>query len=212
MGTETLDGKEALVFWIPSRITKVWVDPQTHLPIRIEKGAGPIKRSFSDHESMVRQYGMWATTDFVFDAPLDDSLFSLTPPDDYQLAPVSAVPELASTTTVYAMMKFGYPLAQYAEDHQQQFPQDLSELKAYGIRDQDLVNPSRPEQSPGYVYLRPANMDHPEAIVMYEAYDQWDRGVYVLYLDMHARFLNDEARFLKELEQTKAWNAEASGQ
>ncbi len=209
IGLEMLDGKQAAVFRNQSRgNAKVWADPQTHLPIRIEMGYDTTPQGDPDRRPVAAKRGMDVITDFVFNAALDDSLFDLTPPAGYRLAPVSAEPLLARTTTMYALRKFAVPLLRYAAEHKEQFPKDLSELEPYGIAAQDLVNPARPEQSPGYVYIRPTSMKDPQLIVMYEGYDKWDRGVNVLYLDGHVEHVNDEPRFLKQLEFTKKQNAE----
>ena len=79
---EVLDGRKVNVFRVewneqvrkeargPCEPMKVWVDPQTKLPIRME----PMQQ---DAKAPVVMY------DFVFDQPLDPSLFSLDPPKDY---------------------------------------------------------------------------------------------------------------------------------
>jgi hypothetical protein len=59
-----------------------WVDPETKLPVRIEysnRGTGPM---MADSETV--------RSDIVFDAPLDESLFSTDPPEGYRdLAPIA---------------------------------------------------------------------------------------------------------------------------
>jgi len=81
---EVLDGRKANVFRVewnehvskeargPCEPMKVWVDPQTRLPIRME----PIEQ---DKKAPV------VMSDFVFDQPLDPSLFSLDPPEGYAI-------------------------------------------------------------------------------------------------------------------------------
>jgi hypothetical protein len=48
----------------------VWADQQTNLPVELTSVAGPIS---------------YTMTDIVFDVDLDESLFDLTIPDDYQV-------------------------------------------------------------------------------------------------------------------------------
>ncbi|UCG58886.1 MAG: hypothetical protein JSU70_05105 [Phycisphaerales bacterium] len=72
LGTVQIDGRQAVCFKI-SRENKeftVWADPDTALPIRIERTA---------------KEGLDKTilTNITFDVELDDELFDMTPPDDY---------------------------------------------------------------------------------------------------------------------------------
>ena len=187
IGTETLDGKQLMTFKNSCRNAKLWADPQTRLPVRIEMPRGAAKP------------GMDVITDFVFDTPLDDSLFSTAVPEGYRLMPVSAEPILARTTAAYALKKLAAPLLKYARDHNEQFPKALGELEPYGITARDLVNPGRPGQSPGYVYIRPSSRKGAMSIVVYEAYDRWDGGVNVLYMDGHVARINDESELKRQL-------------
>jgi hypothetical protein len=59
-----------------------WVDAKSKLPVRIEV----------EHRSTVPRHGQsrWVHSDFVFDAPLDESLFSTDPPEGYTNARESA--------------------------------------------------------------------------------------------------------------------------
>ncbi|MEN6450782.1 MAG: hypothetical protein ABFC96_09840, partial [Thermoguttaceae bacterium] len=85
---EMIEGRKANVFRVepneevrkqshglPCPAMKVWVDPSTKLPIRME----PIVQDPKDPMVMY---------DFVFDKPLDRSLFSLTPPAGYKVTTV----------------------------------------------------------------------------------------------------------------------------
>ncbi|MCX7425253.1 MAG: hypothetical protein NTW96_06465 [Planctomycetia bacterium] len=79
---EMIDGRKAHVFRVeppeavrtqgpfPAPPMEVWVDPETKLPIRME----PIGKEGE---------GQVVMDDFVFDKPLDPSLFSLDPPEGY---------------------------------------------------------------------------------------------------------------------------------
>jgi outer membrane lipoprotein-sorting protein len=55
---------------------RVWVDPKTKLPVRIEQ---------SEKDQAGREIAQLACTDFVFDAPLDAALFRMTPPEGYKV-------------------------------------------------------------------------------------------------------------------------------
>ena len=56
----------------------IWVDPGTKLPVRIEV-------TFRSANPMMGQSD-WVLSDFIWDAPLDRSLFSTTPPEGYKKA------------------------------------------------------------------------------------------------------------------------------
>jgi outer membrane lipoprotein-sorting protein len=77
----TIDGKKAVGFRVRLSVgerkeeASVWVDPQTKLPLRMEMLR-------TDKEG--REEGQ-VMSDFVFDAPLDASLFRMTPPEGYEV-------------------------------------------------------------------------------------------------------------------------------
>lgn len=87
LGTSEIDGRVLQGFCVTEEdvTNTVWIDPQTRELVRVET-------------EFINAPGMNVTmTDFQFDVDLDDSLFSLTPPDDYTRlevqADVSAVAE-----------------------------------------------------------------------------------------------------------------------
>ena len=87
LGTSEIDGRMLQGFRVTEEdvINTVWIDPQTRDLVRVET-------------EFINAPGMnMVMTDFQFDVELDDSLFSLTPPEDYTRlevqADVSAVAE-----------------------------------------------------------------------------------------------------------------------
>jgi len=62
----------------PNSDMTVWVDPQTQLPVRVE----------IEVHSNVLPASRMTITDFVWDPPVDESQFSLTPPSDYTVLPL----------------------------------------------------------------------------------------------------------------------------
>ena len=88
LGLQTLDGKEVKGF----RIKEVengpvtfWVDPKSGDPIKVE-----IQQKipdFSNPEGKGEITMKMVMSNFQFDVPLDESLFSLTPPEGYKLQP-----------------------------------------------------------------------------------------------------------------------------
>jgi hypothetical protein len=92
---EEIDGRKAMVFRVEIKelpkiykmpTWKVWVDPKTELPIRLE---GSVE---DENGKKVKQ----AMYDIEFDQPLDPSLFSFTPPEGYtvQTSGITNFPEL----------------------------------------------------------------------------------------------------------------------
>ncbi len=77
-GERTIGGRRAEGFNVTGKVpgapnlpVTVWVDPATRLPVEIDANLGPMTA---------------VAHDIVFDQPLDDRLFSLTPPDGYRVA------------------------------------------------------------------------------------------------------------------------------
>ena len=80
LGTREIDGRVVQGFRVTEEdvINTVWIDPQTHDLVRVET-------------EFINAPGMNVVmTDFQFDVELDDSLFSLTPPDGYTRVEVQA--------------------------------------------------------------------------------------------------------------------------
>lgn len=79
LGQETIDGRRAVVFRIPYRNaemnfemeTKIWADPETSLPIRVERTTRGIRESHS------------VMSDFQVNVALDPALFSVDVPEGY---------------------------------------------------------------------------------------------------------------------------------
>lgn len=73
LGKQEIDGRTVVGYRVqkPAMEITVWADPQTQLPVEIENVTGPTTNTM---------------TDFVFDVDLDESLFDLTIPDDYEVA------------------------------------------------------------------------------------------------------------------------------
>jgi hypothetical protein len=85
LGEQTFDGRKLVGFELkPAKhqradiTARVWVDPQTRLPVRCEAGflSPGDPRTASPHQ----------ITTFTFNRPLDESLFAMTPPEGYTLS------------------------------------------------------------------------------------------------------------------------------
>ena len=90
---EKIDGRKTIVFRaeikgipLPEKgmVWKVWVDPKTELPVRMEFTA------VDEHGKPV-SYAMY---DIEFDRPFDPALFSFVPPAGYKVQTSGVVPEL----------------------------------------------------------------------------------------------------------------------
>ena len=91
----------------------VWVDPQARQPLVIE------------HTQRAGDKDMTLTmSDFVFDAPLDDALFSLTPPADYKVTEGQL--EIATSEESFVQL-----LRLYAEATGGAFPPKLDDWADY---------------------------------------------------------------------------------
>ena len=79
LGEKEIDGRRAQGFSVSpfggKMKMEIWVDPETGHPIRLEMKGG------DDMPSVVM-------TDFAINVELDDSLFSVVPPDDYEVTPM----------------------------------------------------------------------------------------------------------------------------
>lgn len=95
----------------------------------------------------------------------------------------------------------------YAQDHKDQWPEDLQTLVKEGIVQESMLhNPDRPEMVPAFEYIRPDSAalqksDYGRLIVIYERYDKWpEKGIWVDFADGHLELVRDEAQFRKLLE------------
>ena len=71
-----------------------------------------------------------------------------------------------------------------------------------------LVNPNRPEQKVGYVYIRPTELlgkskQGLSRIMVYELYEKWREGISVCSVDDGIWFIKDEEQFKKLLAQAR---------
>ena len=82
IGREEIDGRTTDVFRVEqdSQLTTIWADVQTGLPIRVEIDTG--EREVVG-EQLSRAH--WVFSNFVWNAELDESLFSLEAPEGYSI-------------------------------------------------------------------------------------------------------------------------------
>jgi len=196
IGHRQVGNKEAIGFKLrkedENREMAVWADPETKLPILIEE-------TLVDREGQARQF---VITDIVFDDELDMSLFSLKPPDDYEVLEFrydEKVNRLKSGVNMDRILK---ACRNYVNEHNGQWPDSLQELDKYGLEKEVFTNPRQPEREVGYVYLKPPASPSESRIVLHEAYDVWGQGINVGFANTRIQFIQEESEFKKRLKES----------
>lgn len=197
IGRRRIDGKWAIGFQVKHENEEqeraIWVDPESELPIRVEEME-------EDREGNVVHL---VTTDIMFDVDLDIRLFSLEPPEGYELKKVDPDPvnRLKSAVNVDRILK---ACRKYAGEHNGQWPDSLKELTKYAIEEETFINPRQPERKVGYIYLKPPASASDDRIVLYEAYDEWNEGINVGYASTRIQFVRDKSEFENQLKESSS--------
>lgn len=79
----------------------------------------------------------------------------------------------------------------YANEHKGQFPDTLEQAaKQAELPPAILINPNRPGENPGYVYIKPPDgvKAGADRVVLYEKYKNTDVGINLGYADGHVEF------------------------
>jgi hypothetical protein len=89
LGEKVIDGRPLVGYRLTGRgmICDLWGDPKTGMPVRLENSA-PSNPNMKPT----------ICSDFVFDADLDESLFSLEPPAGYKVQELASAPSEPATT------------------------------------------------------------------------------------------------------------------
>jgi prepilin-type processing-associated H-X9-DG protein len=178
-------------------VIDVWVDAKTGALVQIDVAPAGGKTSMT-------------ITDIRLDEPLEDGLFSLTPPEGYAKADAAGIGpfgrllgrdrELARRAISAAHLdRLAKACHAYRQANEGKWPGALADLTDHGIKPEDLVNPRQPDRKLGYVYVQPGSSPRPDRIMIYEAHDEWGGGVNVACVDGHVEFVSDEATFKKRL-------------
>jgi outer membrane lipoprotein-sorting protein len=113
LGEKVIDGRPARGFRISAGgwTSVIWVDTKTDLPVRMEN---TINLNAEGPKTVVY-------SDFVFDAPLNESLFRLTPPEGYktQAIPLAVNPNAPVEKDLVDLFR------EYAKRSGGRFPNDL---------------------------------------------------------------------------------------
>ena len=173
------------------RITTVWVNPETSYPVQIE-------HKWTDQS---RSPVMFAS--IQIDAELDDELFSLEPPQGYTLSVEESGWPNDKAKMMTKIKYLGLWCVIYANDNDDQFPDDLGDLVRLGVITEEVLNrvaasPDDPSGPPVF-RCRKRNTDTKDwatEIILYEIYDQWpEDGIVTCFADGHCELIADQNRF-----------------
>ncbi len=193
LGTMQLNGKTVRMLQSRGKksgsIRTVYLDPQSNLPVQIVI------------EWPQNKQAKWTYADIQIDQGLDDSLFSVDVPKGYELfrgGPyVPAAEHFSKMMT--KMRNVSMACLMYANDHNGEYPADLSLLKGPEMSEKKLQTLlAAPDQSDGpavIVYRKPPKdpKDFGGTIVLYEApSSRRDEKVCAAFLDGHAQVMTKE--------------------
>ena len=162
----------------------VWADPETKLPILMEL-------AMEDREGQI-EHAVY--TDIVFDVPLDESLFSVKPPPDYQIdrAHVNRIDLANRVKSAVNMNRILKACRAYVNEHNGRWPDSLGDLIKYGIDEETLANPRLPSRKIGYIYVKPPVSPPESKVVLYEAHGAELNGINVGFANYHIQLIKDE--------------------
>jgi len=187
LGRVELDGQSVRMLQSrrDKRITTVWIDPETNYPVQIE-------HKWTDQSRSPVMY-----TSIQIDTELDDALFSLEPPEGYTVrVQESGWPD--GKKKIFAKMRhINLACIRYANQHDNQFPSELSGLLSEGIITDEVLKvvlaaPNEPDGPPVIKYRQPdTDADWSTEVMLYEPYDRGlvDGRVVVIMLDGHGELI-----------------------
>ncbi|MBN2183558.1 MAG: hypothetical protein JW715_16735 [Sedimentisphaerales bacterium] len=191
IGMVTLSGRSVRMLRSTkdNRVTTVWIDPETKLPVQIE------------HTWPEQNHPPITYTEIKIDTELNDSLFSLKPPEDYTFTEGSSNYSDAQSRISTKMRHLLLNCFIYASERNGQYPKKLSELKAVGITDQILKNLLTSQDNPnGPVLMRyrpPREGSDPlREMILYQIFEKWPAdGAIVGFADGHIEIILDKNHF-----------------
>jgi hypothetical protein len=187
LGRVELDGQSVRMLQSrrDKRITTVWIDPETNYPVQIE-------HKWTDQSRSPVMY-----TSIQINTELDDALFSLEPPEGYALS-VDEFGWPDGKKKIFAKMRhINLACIRYANQHNNQFPSELSGLLSEGIITDEVLKvvlaaPNEPDGPPVIKYRQPdTDADWSTEVMLYEPYDRGlvDGRVVVIMLDGHGELI-----------------------
>jgi hypothetical protein len=169
-----------------SRVTTVWIDPETNYPVQFEN-------KWTDEKHSPVMY-----TSIQIDNELDDDLFSLVPPAGYSFTiDKSAWPD-SKAKMAAKMMHLGKCCMIYASQHNDQYPGEFADLVTAGIITDEALKkvrsaPNQLDWSPVIQYRQPDTSveNWSNEVLLYEEYKHKlvDDLVSVTMLDSHTELI-----------------------
>lgn len=186
----------------------VWASVANSMPVMIESvGVFHRKQDKNQEEQTINI----SITDMVIGEELDESLFSLSPPEGYSVEETSEPAikpqkQVMRALSVRIMLKLAMACYKYSKEHNGIWPENLQEAIEYGIEDDTLLNLTDPGSELGCVYIRPSKANPKfvfKLVLLYQAYEVWpEGGINVSFVDTHTTVIRNEATFKEHLEFT----------
>ena len=182
----------------------VWASVANSMPVMIES-VGVFRRKQGKNQK--EQTTNISITDMVIGEELDESLFSLSPPEGYSVEETSEPAikpqkQVIQALSARIMIKLAKACYKYSKEHNGLWPENLQEAIEYGIEDDTLLNLTDPESELGCVYIRPSKISF-RLVLLYQAYEVWpEGGINVSFVDGHTTIIKDEATFKEHLDLT----------
>ena len=206
IGQAEINGRKVVGFLVKYDSTEVivWADADSGVPVQIESVGAFRSEASQDEQGSTTKVTL---SNLVLGEELDDSLFSLTPPDGYSVEQIStpaspAQEEMMRVLSATIMLRLAKACLDYAQAHDGQWPDTLRTGIQYSIKDETLLNLTDPELELGCIYIKPPRTD-PRLVLLYQAYDKWpEGGINVSFVDCHTTVIRNEATFKEHLEFT----------
>ncbi len=134
LGEQQLDGQKTIVFVArgPNEEVKIWADPETAIPIRVELQAGQLFAVMKN---------------FEFDVPIDDSLISMDVPAGYTLQETefdlsdATEQDFIDSLRIWAevLLDGSFPEAIGTESTMKQMPLLVEKLPSLGLPEEEMM-------------------------------------------------------------------------
>ena len=184
----------------------IWANMDNYTPVKIETRV--VLRN-KQNENQKGQTTTFTISDIVIGEELDESLFSLSPPEGFSVittheSVIEQQKEVMQRLSARIMIKLAKACYDYSKENNGIWPNNLKQAIEYGIEDSAFLNLTDPEIELGCVYIRPVKTD-PRCVLIYQAYDVWpEGGIIVSFVDCFTNIIKDEATFKEHLDYTLA--------
>lgn len=185
LGREQLIGRSAEVFrahmpksfdGMPDAVAKIWLDVATHKPLRIE-----IPLLTLDGPKMV------TFKDFAFDDAVSEALFDTAPPGYTRAEPQADTPGVGNQIGI-KMRNLGMAFHAFLSQHDDQPPATIEDLKPL-VPEGGLVNPRRPSEPIGFVYVKPVMPLKYDDLLLYERFAENADKIWIARVDSSVHML-----------------------